>query len=361
MRVMHVIGQLVPGGSERMTLQLAKAFNDRGHEHRIAVLSHVDQALIRELRADTVPLDVLHARDDPVRAAQAIVVLRALARRHRIEAIQGHAWRSSIAAGLVGLATRTPAAATLHRVYYPGLQRWIDPSLQTLWRAVIVDSEAVRQLLARRTHIRTPRMVVIPNFVSPEIFDAVSHDARPHGAPTRLLMAAHFTEVKGHRFMLLALAALQEEHAGRFRLDLLGDGPLLDPMKTLSTKLGLSKVVRFHGPRADLARWLCEADVVVLPSLWEGFGLILAEAGAVGKPVVSFSIGGAAEVVVDGETGLLVPPADSVALAAALKRLHEDPELRARLGAAGRNRAKGLYEMNRVLDAYEQLYARMTV
>jgi glycosyltransferase involved in cell wall biosynthesis len=170
-------------------------------------------------------------------------------------------------------------------------------------------------------------------------------------------MAGHFTDVKGHRFLVDALAELEKERPGRFELDLLGDGPLLDETRARARDAGVSHAVRFHGSRSDLGAWLESADIVVLPSLWEGFGLILAEAAASARPAVSFAIGGAAEVIVNSETGLLVPPGDVPGLANALARLYADPALRSRLAHAARLRAARLYAMEPVLNRYETLYA----
>src|SRR5205085_7244813 len=100
----------------------------------------------------------------------------------------------------------------------------------------------------------------------------------------------------------------------------------------------LGDAVRFVGFRTDLDACLAAADVAVLPSLQEGLGVAALEAMAAARPVVASRVGGLGEAVVHGETGLLVPPADPGALAAALARLIGDPALRVRLGAAGRAR-----------------------
>jgi glycosyltransferase involved in cell wall biosynthesis len=103
-------------------------------------------------------------------------------------------------------------------------------------------------------------------------------------------------------------------------------------------------------PRAELEPLLAGAAVVAVPSRREGFGLVAAEAMAHGKPVVASAVGGLLDLVVDGETGLLVPPGDVEALRAALERLLGDPELRRRLGAAGRDRVGRTLAWNVVTD-----------
>jgi glycosyltransferase involved in cell wall biosynthesis len=361
-RVIHVIGQLVPGGSEKMTLQIADAFARRGSHHAIVALSVVDESFVSSLGADQVPVyNFATKRGRPLTAGLILRAVRRVAKQIDAEIVQGHAWRSSVAAGFVGKSLRLPAIATLHRVYYPRIETTADRFLQHLWRAVIVDSYAVRDLLSTEAAIRHDRIHVIPNFVSPDMFVVQDHDAAldARGKPLRLLMAAHFTPVKGHRFLMAALGRLEKEAPGHFELDLLGTGPLFEETRAQARELGLTDVVRFHGSRSDLREWLQRTDIVVLPSLWEGFGLILAEAAACAKPAVSFATGGAAEVIVDGETGFLVPPGDVAALAEALARLHDDPALRRHLGRSARSRAARLYAIDPVLDAYERLYAEV--
>jgi glycosyltransferase involved in cell wall biosynthesis len=360
MRVLHIIGQVVPGGSEKVTVQIAREFIRRGCEHEVAVLSVADRDFVTSLEAQEVPLHVLGARRrvGPLRTASILRSIARITRDVQPEVIQGHAWRSSVAAGLVGQTLLVPAIATLHRIYYPRLEITADRFLQRLWRAVVVDSDAVRNLLSARAGILESRIRVIPNFVSPHLF-AIPENGTDFDddRPLRILMAGHFTDVKGHRFLVDALAELEKERPGRFELDLLGDGPLLDETRARARDAGVSHAVRFHGSRSDLGAWLESADIVVLPSLWEGFGLILAEAAASARPAVSFAIGGAAEVIVNSETGLLVPPGDVPGLANALARLYADPALRSRLAHAARLRAARLYAMEPVLNRYETLYA----
>lgn len=340
-----------------MTLQLAAAFRRRGHDHEIFSFGEVDRAFVASVGADGVPIYEAGGSDRGVRASLfGVSKLARLVRYQRPDLLQGHAWRSSIAAGLVGALSRTGAIATLHRVYYPRLEAVVDRLAQRLWRAVAVDSEAVKELLQRRTGLHEERVTAIPNFVGEEYF---SVEPRPGGeTEVRILIAAHFTEVKGHRFALHALARLAGEQPGRFRLDLLGEGPLLEPCKQLAGDLKIADAVHFHGRSHELRSWLAQADIVVLPSLWEGFGMILAEAMASARPAISFAIGGATEVIVDGETGFLVPPGDVNALTGAMRRLADEPALRQKFGMRGRQVARERFSVDAAVASYGRLYAR---
>jgi glycosyltransferase involved in cell wall biosynthesis len=126
--------------------------------------------------------------------------------------------------------------------------------------------------------------------------------------------------------------------------------------------LGLGERLLFLGHRDDIPALLAATDAFVLPSLFEGTPLALLEAMAAGKPVVTSAIPGTDELVADGETGLLVPAGDADALAAALRRIVADPELRARLGAAARLKAgtahSAIASTQRVVEVYEALLAQ---
>ena len=119
---------------------------------------------------------------------------------------------------------------------------------------------------------------------------------------------------------------------------------------------GCPRRVELLGARADIPELLAHSDVFVLSSRSEGFPVSVLEAMAAGLPVVATDVGGVAEAVEDGETGLLVPATDAEALARALERLLADGELRRRLGAAGRARALSLFDLPRYRAAYEELY-----
>jgi glycosyltransferase involved in cell wall biosynthesis len=122
--------------------------------------------------------------------------------------------------------------------------------------------------------------------------------------------------------------------------------------------LGLESVAQLSGPRRDVPDLLARSDVFALASRSEGGPISILEAMAAGLPVVASDVGGVRELVADGATGLLVPAGDPDALAAALQRLRADPELRRRLGAAGRERVAERFTLSALRTAHLELYAR---
>jgi glycosyltransferase involved in cell wall biosynthesis len=127
-------------------------------------------------------------------------------------------------------------------------------------------------------------------------------------------------------------------------------------MERLAASLGLEDSVKFLGTVSDVPALLARARLFVLSSITEGISLTLLEAMARGLPIAATRVGGNPEVVADGETGLLVPPGGSEALASAVSRLWTSPEMCARMGVAGRHRAEARFDVRRMVAEYERLY-----
>jgi glycosyltransferase involved in cell wall biosynthesis len=181
--------------------------------------------------------------------------------------------------------------------------------------------------------------------------------AEPGGVPV-ILCAARFVPVKRHEDLLRALALLMTE-GHPFRAVLAGGGPLLGEMRDLAAQLGLSERVELPGPLAagEVRRRLEGATIACLASASEGMPGALMEAMATGVPVVGTAVGGTSELVVDGESGLLVPAEDPAALARALGALLGDPELRGRLAAGARRRMEKHFSLDAMLGAKQRLFA----
>jgi glycosyltransferase involved in cell wall biosynthesis len=139
---------------------------------------------------------------------------------------------------------------------------------------------------------------------------------------------------------------------------IVGDGPDRAQVEAEIRRLGLAERVELAGERDDVPQLLAASDVFVLASRSEGLPVSVLEAMAAELPVAASAVGGLAELVDDGETGILVPAGDEVALAEALRRLVADPELRRKLGAAGRARAEAEFDLAEFRRAHLELYHR---
>ena len=169
---------------------------------------------------------------------------------------------------------------------------------------------------------------------------------------------AHLEPHKGQRHLVAAVGRLRA--SGRnVEVVLVGGGSDELALHMLTTELGLRDQVHFLGVRTDLPVVLSALDVLALPSVFEGFGIVQAEGMLLRLPVLSTNAGGALEVVADGETGFLVPFGDVDAITARLSQLVDDAELRAEFGARGRERILREFSLDRMVDRYLRLYERV--
>jgi sugar transferase (PEP-CTERM/EpsH1 system associated) len=177
----------------------------------------------------------------------------------------------------------------------------------------------------------------------------------PARGSSRLVTVSRLERIKDLPTLLRALA-LARRSMPDLRLDVVGDGAERRDLETLAHALGLDGSVAFLGERRDVAALLSSAAAFVASSTSEGVSLTLLEAMAVGLPVVATAVGGNPEVVADGQTGELVPPADPEALAAALVRVCGDRERAAAMGREGRARVERHFDVRGMVRAYEALY-----
>jgi glycosyltransferase involved in cell wall biosynthesis len=163
---------------------------------------------------------------------------------------------------------------------------------------------------------------------------------------------------KGHEVLLKALAeALKIEP--RLRLVCIGEGPQREELENLSVRLGIKDKVLFAGFHKCVPSLLCRIDLYVHPSLWEAFGMAILEAMAAGKAVIGSEVGGIPEVILDGETGILVPSNDTSALARAIIKLSSNKEIRTLMGEQGRKRAEEIFSIRETLIKYQDIYSQL--
>ncbi len=210
---------------------------------------------------------------------------------------------------------------------------------------------------------------VVPPGISLEVFDPALYNKseirRQLGIPGNVIlvgMIGRMTPGKGHEEFLKAAAMLSETSDVRFQFIVAGtasEGEEAYGLKVrqLAGDLGVGNVVQFTGFVKDVPRLLAALDILAFPSHEESFGLGLTEAMAMKIPVVASRSAGVPDIVVDGETGLLVSPKDHAALAAGISSLAKDPERRKRYGSAGRKRAESLFSIQSVAGRLEEYYS----
>jgi glycosyltransferase involved in cell wall biosynthesis len=228
---------------------------------------------------------------------------------------------------------------------------WADRLAGRCTTVTICVAEHERSKGVRARTCRSGQTVVIRNAVDV----AAAPRARLDGGRPRLVTVGRLKAPKDFATLVRAFAALP---SNSFEALIVGDGPERPVVEAEVERLGLGRAVRLLGERQDVPALLAGSDVFVLSSASEGLPLSVEEAMAAGLPVVASAVGGVPEVVVEGETGFLVPPGDVDRLAAALGRLLADPSLRRRMGASGRARAEALFDLAAFRRAHVDLYRR---
>ncbi len=241
------------------------------------------------------------------------------------------------------------------------LHRWITK--HALARAGAITATGVR--LAEATLPWTPAgkpVTVIPYGVDLEQFAPEALAPRPPRARVTVGAVSRLSPEKGFEYLLRAAAALRDRGCD-VDVVLAGDGPSRPALTRLASELRIDDRVRFLGEIAheDAPATLAALDIAVMPSTWEGFGVSALEASAMRLPVIASNIHGLPDVVIDGVSGVLVPPTDVDALATAIERLATDASLCATMGAAGRAFVEREYRWQDNALLMERLYAEMVV
>lgn len=348
------------GGTERALLQLLGGL-DRARWR--PVLFHADAPGAAQLASEARALDVpTHAVDVATNAARGIASMVPVARTLRAErALVFHAhqtWSLSCRYGIVAAAlARVPVRIATAQLFVemPPLAG-IDIQHALLTRCLdrhVAVSRFVASRLRERFHVAAEKIVVIPNAAKT---DAMANPV-PRTELTRrdtgpvVLTVARLDGQKGITHLLDAVTTVP--HAS---FAIAGDGPNRAALEARAAALGVSDRVRFLGHRRDVPSLLAAADLFVLPSLYEGLPLSVLEAMAAGVPVIATAIGGTDEVVRDGETGTVVPAADSDALAAAISRTLADRDRASRLALAARSLVAREYSVASMVRSVSRLY-----
>jgi glycosyltransferase involved in cell wall biosynthesis len=358
-RVLILITLAEPGGAQTYVAHLLPALAPRCE---VVVAAYGDGPLrdaARDAGVRFVGLRHVRRPLHPGRDLLGLVELMALMRRVRPDVVHANSSKAGILGRLAAVLMRVPVRVfTVHGwafKAYSGLAshvyRWADRLMAPLTSATVCVSETERAAgLAART-CRASRTVVIPNAVD---VDAAPR-ARLDGDPPRIITVGRLAAPKDALTLVRALAALGSLP---FRAVLVGDGPDRPEVDAAVRSLGLADRVALAGSRADVPDLLAAADLFVLSSRSEGAPFSILEAMAAGLPVVASEVGGVAELVAQGETGVLVPAGDPAPLADALRALLADRGLRSRLGAAGRARARERFDLRALRGAHVELYAR---
>ena len=343
------------GGAEMILVRMAPRLRERGHHQNIVCNStgRGRDALDLALRQQGFDLSALPigGKANP----RALFALRKAAKSAGCQFSHSHLSSASWWCGWLDRLGFLPSVGHVHG--------FTSPTFHRHQRKLLTASRAVRDHLIE-TGIRADKITVLPLPVAPEdvAFQKPAEQVRrelnvPQDAPL-VGSFAGLLEKKGWREWLEAVPEVLTEHPQTHFLAV-GEGPLRAELEARALELHIDKRVHFLGFRRDVADVMNAVDIMALPSHREPFGLVYVEAALLGKPCVACNAGGAPEIVEQGQSGLLVPPRDSGAIASAINELLGDLTRAAFMGRTGRELALQKFGWAQFLPALEEVYASL--
>jgi glycosyltransferase involved in cell wall biosynthesis len=357
-----------PAGTERHLAYLLKNLDRDTFDCRVVVFNYLPNVLADEAVASGIEVQSISVdRYYTPRAFRQAKVLRQYIRAHDIDIVQSFHFKSDVYGAVVArlsgvrhfVASKRDAADyknwlhfTLHRLVRPITQHYI------------AVSKVVADVVSRKEGVPEERISIIYNGVDLDRFAVPDQTARSAARAALGLMPEHFVigmsaafrPEKDHALLFQAFREFHHRHP-LSRLVLIGTGDLFDHYRKEIAESDLAGLVTFTGSVNDVRPGLLALDIACLvPSMNEGFSNSIIEKMAMGLPLVVTRIGGNAEAVEDGVTGFVIPPRDLAALLNATAKLHDDPELRSRMGVAARRRAEDLFSLSQMIRRHESLY-----
>lgn len=358
------------GGAEEHALSILTAMSAHGFEPCLAAPGELIAAMGPGLSAAGVKCLALEfsSRLDLAAGARLLRFMR----RENIALVHCHMFTASLLGA--GVARMAGVGAVLETCHGPEVWRmgkglrgrfWVDRQVGRLVDMYIAVSHAAARHLVATKGVPKSKIRVIHNGRDLGRFAPADPDRRAAtraalglGDAPAILTLARLDDQKGHRHLIDALAILAPRRPNLITL-LAGEGPLEDALRAQCAAIGLGERVRFLGYRRDVPELLEAADLVVLPSLYEGLPLVAIETLAARRPIVATEVDGTPEVVIHERTGLLAPPANPVALAAAIERLLDDPALASRLASEGCRFVQENFALRRQIEQTAALYSEL--
>lgn len=368
MKVVHIIGGGEFGGAERHIINLAGAVNPQVVEVTVCcLLSEPFVGIAAEAGIKALNVTMNHRADFSV-----VGKLASIIRENNFDIVHTHGVRANLLGRLAARqVNRKPVVTTVHSLLekdYPGfLRRQVNSITERATRGWTDQFIAVSQGLKAKlvsSGVPADRVTVIYNGIVTEEFStpAESGGARAmlgyEPAAPLVGIVARLHPVKGHQYFLEAAQMVLEQRP-EVRFVVVGEGPQRPVLEEMAKRLGIAGQVTFTGFVSEVRSLMADLDLLVISSLWEGFGLTAVEAMALGVPVVSTEVGGLPEVVLHGETGLLAPPANSAALAKSMIWVLEHPEATAEMVKKASNVVCEKFTAQVMARRTEELYRRV--
>ncbi|NWF71540.1 MAG: GT4 family glycosyltransferase PelF [Nitrospirae bacterium] len=366
-RLFTFMAYLAIGGTERQILNIRGGLDPRRFTQHLGCFGRFDDQLSVDMRE--IPAQIYRIRKlYGIHAFKELVRLSLYLKKHRIDIMHAYNFYANVFAVPAARLAGVPVVLASCRdtgEYWTVRQRRVNKYVCRFADGVIVNAEAIKSALIAEGYA-AERIIVIHNGIhcralpSSAEKKAIRHTLNVPAEGPLIGVVARIARLKGiEYFVQAARVVLDRVPNARFLVmgDTSVDFDYRKELKQLTARLGLQDRLTFTGFRLDVPELLPALTVSVLPSIsGEGLSNSLLESMAAGVPVVATHIGGNLEVVVDGVTGLLVPPENSTELARAICRVIETPDLAAAMGRAGRERVLDYFGNDRMIENTQRVY-----
>ena len=372
MRVVHIIKVTRISGAERHLLLLLSGLIQRGVDARLVILVERDNPMdymLAEARNRAIPITRLTIRRDYDLAL--LWQLRALLRDQKPDLVHTHLVHADlfgyVAARAAGVRRVISSRHNDDQFRYRPRWRRIHRRLWRWYAGGIAISESIKRFAIEVEGAPAEKITVVHYgidfaWLNDDDVEAARQKLRAELGLERdaliLGMVCRLVEQKGVPYALEAVRRIKKKYP-RARLVIAGDGEKADELRRLTSALGIADRVHWLGWRSDAAELMAAFDLLLVPSLGEGFGLVLLEAMARRVPVIASRVGAIPEVIAHGETGILIEPRDVDALAQAMARLLDDRALRKYMGLLGAARLEERFSVERMVEGTIAVYQRI--
>ncbi len=365
MNILLLANHLNAGGISSYLILLGKGLKEKGHN--VSIVSSGGN-MVDDLESKGIvhiQIDMQTKSELSVKVYQALHKLVRLVRKEQIDIIHANTRVTQVIGQLLSQITGRVYISTCHGFFKKRLGRQLYPC----WGdCVIAISEAVAQHLIKDFGVPSSRIALIPNGVDPRAYPLMDEDLKKikkHKLSLKngplIGIISRLSDVKGHQYLIEAMPRVVYQYIDASLL-IVGEGKMDASLRALVKEKGLEDHIKFHPMVGKTAELLPLFDIFVMPSIQEGLGLAVMEAQAAGLPVIASNVGGLPSIVKHQQTGLLVPPRDSEALADAILWFLDNKEEAKRIGSQAKAFIQEEFPVIRMVEktmgVYEKVYKK---
>lgn len=363
MKVLHVISSGGMYGAEAVILNLSRTLNESGHASVLGIFNNLSEPnlqLYEAAQREGIEAHTISCQGQIDRSVPRSIVR--LAREVRADVVHAHGYKADVYVYLARRVLRLPMVSTCHTWYdndifvrlYGALDRWVLKS----YSAVVAVSDDVKARLVK-SGVDGRKVRLIQNGIDLRPFAASRATGdQVEATPLRVGLVGRLSPEKGVDLFINAAARVLL-HVPSARFEIVGDGPLRAELQLLIDESKLASSVFLLGRCDDMAGFYQSLDLLVSSSRHEGLPIALLEGMASGLPLVATAVGAVPSLVLDGETGRLIPANDVEALANSMLELLSAPELRRQYGVAARRRIEASFSADRMASEYLNIYQQV--